>query len=866
MVLKSMSQRLYEYQTYSNQILEILRLVPKSAIPQENWLPEDLSLTMTQFEQHAQAIADKCDDPITIGIMGEFSGGKTLLLGGLIGYAGLLPTGNAATTGNITAIHLVQQPEYQKTEVSEAIVHYLSEAGVKDCLIYMLAEAQKLFPETQRAALDGLIKGLEQTGQIQLDLILNWCKQAWSPESAKTRYLIYEIVTFLQTYQAYGSQIEGRNYSLKLPVLEAGLKFNAPISNILEKPFRELLKTLECWESSTSPSAYDLRNSFSLIRRIDLTVKISKEIWDLSALKGTNDFILLDCPGLGSESSRVRDSFLALRELREAQTILLLLDSMKPGNMAASEIRNQLEADRNQLEQNRDFDLRDRIIVVGGRFDLLSLSEAEKQQLSELCSADKDAEKLSPQKVYDELDSLNRLVISAGNLTSETKNIVLASPLYGLAKLAKRSQFEVCSEKFLPELDKSYQEQDVFMRDQWQTLSDRLISGSLQQQLSSYVEDGGISRLRLLITEHVAKHGMKLFLEDIERKKSKCREKQLELQRILERVPQYIPPVEDPNFLALRNTIQSLVSIYRQFSYEVEIQSMLKNCHGVAISDVVKNELINRIFDWTEWRRILNKTRKGVVVLPREEEEDLDGGMFPGMVQETKEFIPTQSDHFYELFVNTLDEMKLYIHKQSQDAIACLISDLAQRVEPDSINLIDFVNSDTEARIRKQGNATETNLFIVLSVSLNPRQLEEQIIQKIQTNALIEALDTENAFPLARNQDSWHPNGQVFHWSPDKKFQSSLPFHHQVMVTRIRDEMIASASLHLNQVVSEVSQNAKSEVCKRADLIVTKLQDLLKFEHEELLRDIASADKSSKTSMPAWLEPLSKISSIVYPS
>jgi len=66
-----------------------------------------------------------------------------------------------------------------------------------------------------------------------------------------------------------------------------------------------------------------LQNSFPLIRRVDIEVKISREIWDVS---GAAKFMLLDFPGLGAANSGARDTFLSLRELAEVQTILVLLN------------------------------------------------------------------------------------------------------------------------------------------------------------------------------------------------------------------------------------------------------------------------------------------------------------------------------------------------------------------------------------------------------------------------------------------------------------------------------------------------------------------------------------------------------------
>lgn len=105
----------------------------------------------------------------------------------------------------------------------------------------------------------------------------------------------------------------------------------------------------------TSLTTSLIRLTFPLIRQCEVTVNISKKIWDLSPVKGQNDFVLIDFPGLGAETSGVRDAFLCLRELEDVQTILILLNANKPGAGEAQEIFN--------LMQQHHADLQNRVLV-----------------------------------------------------------------------------------------------------------------------------------------------------------------------------------------------------------------------------------------------------------------------------------------------------------------------------------------------------------------------------------------------------------------------------------------------------------------------------------------------------------------------
>ena len=77
--------------------------------------------------------------------------------------------------------------------------------------------------------------------------------------------------------------------------------------------------------------------------------------------------------------------------------------------------------------------------------------------------------------------------------------------------------------------------------------------------------------------------------------------------------------------------------------------------------------------------------------------------------------------------------------------------------------------------------------------------------------AKIKAITPEIIFPLAR-QDEKHNIGQIFDWAPERNQNLSRSANHQLFVLRLRDEITASASLHLVQYVSEVNQQVNTEI------------------------------------------------------
>ncbi|MBR8833104.1 MAG: dynamin family protein [Stigonema ocellatum SAG 48.90 = DSM 106950] len=842
-------EQLHRYKEYGESVLQSLELVSQNPPPKENWVPSSIHESIQRLQQSAQRTVQLASSPVKIGIMGEFSSGKTLLLGSLIGYADALPVSETPTTGNVTAIHLVPQQDFQTTKVGNFTVEYLSHEGVKECLHFMLEEAQKRVKAAEVSLAElATLKSLQLTTVVDTDHILTWCEQVWNQtQSLELRSLLRELVVFVRTYKMYGEHICGRRYQIDNTTGHKGLTLAEPPMNILELTFDRLPPAPKLWETFTQPSAKDLHNSFSLIRRIDITVTVSKEIWNLSSLQGTNEFILLDFPGLGSADSGVRDAFLSLRELSDVQTILLLLNGRYPGGITAAKIRSMLERDKGQ-------NLKDRIIVGVGRFNQLPLGRNDERAMDDLLSEPL----LSEEELLDRLGILQLTMASASNLTTEKKNIVLLSQLYGLTKQAELSSLvQVCSPEFLPELDKPNKPEESDLRQKWQQLSEMLpTSSTLHKQLSDYAEDGGIGRLRSLLKEHVAVHGMKQLLEDTQRAAEIVRKEQGHLKNLLQEIPAYIPIVESPAFLTLREAIENLVTTYRQFQEDLEKQPILKNRNGVAVSDVVKDELTNKIFfDWSEWTLLFDRTKNGTIALTKTEsffEED-----------EVDDFIPTKSDDFYPAFVQTINEMQGFAHHCTIEAVTDLFSKLSNDVaiERDKLNTI--LLPDKEQNIEKKFGRNQVRLFRNLLRGIDPvNKWQKLIIQHSGLALSVPPINAEALFPLAR-KDDLHSSGQIFDWSPDKQFLvPPRPFNHQIVVLRLRDEITSSSGLHLIQYVSQLTKQVKSSFSQALKEIIDNLQELLKSKHEPLLRYIASAEESTSPSTPPWLDNLGQIPTI----
>ncbi|MCU0516403.1 MAG: dynamin family protein [Oscillatoria sp. Prado101] len=202
-------EKLRQFKEYGESVLQKLDSVPMRPSLQENWVPASLDDCLARLRDAANKTVEQASSPVKIGVMGEFGAGKTLLLGSLIGYADALPVSANPTTGNVTAIHIAQQDGFHTTQVHAFKVEYLDRQGVKDCLRFMLEEAEKRavaaqIPSQQLAAL----KSLNPQDAGVWDGLLSFCEGAWnSSKNLELRYLLRELVLCARTYKAYEAAI-----------------------------------------------------------------------------------------------------------------------------------------------------------------------------------------------------------------------------------------------------------------------------------------------------------------------------------------------------------------------------------------------------------------------------------------------------------------------------------------------------------------------------------------------------------------------------------------------------------------------------------------------------------------------------------
>jgi hypothetical protein len=840
-------EKLDRFQKYGESILRKIDSVPQQPSKQEDWVPASLDDCLIHLRKAAEKTVELATSSVKIGVMGEFSSGKTLLLGSLIGYADALPISENPTTGNVTAIHLKPQEDFATTEVGNFTVEYLTHDEVNECLRFMLKEANR---RTIAAGLSAIPQEKLKTWND----ILSLCEELWnSSKNLELRYLLRELVLFVRANNSYGAAMCGRRYDIDATTARDGLTLADQPMAIQTLNFEDLPPThIRLPNAPQRLPTKLLQNSFPLIRRVDIEVKISKQIWDLSGSQGTSEFILLDFPGLGAANSGVRDTFLSLRELAEVQTILVLLNGKSPGSDRANKIFTMMQ------QQRPGQDLKDLILVGVGRFDQLPLeSEGGERQLDSLIDDKTDNNPLNESTVCQQLKVLQTTIDGASAFTTQKERILLLSPLLGLADLAKRSsKVKAGSPEFLADLDyPDYLDRSNRLQEKWGRLSERLLESDsrspLGRQLSYFAQDGSIAKLRELIQTHVATHGFKQLYEDTRRAANALHQQQDNLKKILEEIQeQGIPMADSQSFLDLRFAVETLDKTYRKFQKQLG-KEPLKDKRGITVSDVVKDELTFRILNWSQWTLLFNKANNGMISLT--ESKGAAGKLFD-RGNKVNSSLPTKSDDFYPAFEKTIQELEDFARDRIRQAVVDLLSKLSNQIGKERDRLREILHPEQEQEIQEKFGDEDADLFYKLLLGCDPNQWQEAIISEVSSKD--KSSVPANMFPLAR-QDDKHNIGQIFDWAPERSQSNPRTANHQLLVLRLRDEITASASLHLVQYVSEVNQQVNAELEGILDQIVPCLQNISK--KEALLRYIATEESQINAEIPTWLQIISDI-------
>ncbi|MCX4671951.1 dynamin family protein [Streptomyces sp. NBC_01381] len=488
-----------DYAQWAVKMLEALDRAPSDG----STVDRELHAGREELRAAAAKLLSEARGPLSIGVVGEFSAGKSLLIEALLGLPGLLSVSDVATTGNVTAIHVGQSKDDDRgSSLKRRAVVYCTAAEVAELMAHLYGKLEELAP------LEGLpgqrLEALRaaRPGPSGWEPLVEWCGRFGSGlHGARMRSVAAEV-ELLHTAHEIGAPMLGRRYDLS--DAQAKRAMSLPGVKLEEGGSSRALPTTDV-EGHRIPDDV-LAACVPLIRRVELRVGVPPGIWDL---EGVGALTLMDFPGLNSPESGERDRFLSRRELRDIHTVLVLMNGQRGPVANEQDFFDMLrEPTADGRERRPDKELRESLLVAGGRFDQMPVDQ------SALKAALLDsAEPLKEQRLRGLPDTavLDKIVEAAQRLlpVGQRKQLVLLSAMVGLDRLARSPGVRVDEDlraRLLPGVEERTQITEL-----WAKVGARLEAddpgSSLSTALREFAHDGGIDLLRRQFTRHAKKYG-----------------------------------------------------------------------------------------------------------------------------------------------------------------------------------------------------------------------------------------------------------------------------------------------------------------------------------------------------------------------
>ncbi|MEU5998333.1 hypothetical protein ABZ837_10925 [Streptomyces sp. NPDC047197] len=499
------------YVQWAVGMLEALDRAPSDGSAEDR----ELHAGREEFRAAVAQLLREARGPLSVGVVGEFSAGKSLLIEALLGLPGLLSVSDVATTGNVTALHIGQLTGGERTSrLDGRAVVYCTAAETAELMTHLHGRLEELAPlegppDQRSQALHAARPGPDGWAPL-----VEWCGRHGSALHGARMRAVAAEVELLHTAYEVGTPMLGRRYELS----EAQAKRAMSLPGVKLEAGGGDSPALRVKEGEGHRIPDDvLAACVPLIRRVELRVGVPRGIWDLA---GARALTLMDFPGLNSPESGERDRFLSRRELRDIHTVLVLVNGQRGPVAQEQDFFDMLrEPTADGRERKSDKVLRESLLVAGGRFDQMPVDP------SALKAALLDSpERLKEQRLRGLPDTavLDKIVEAAHRLlpAGQRKQLVLVSAMVGLDRLA-RSQGVQLDEALRARL-RSGAEERLQITELWAKAAARLAAddpGSpLSTALREFAEDGGLDLLRRQLTQHAEKYGGDIRHEAVRRR------------------------------------------------------------------------------------------------------------------------------------------------------------------------------------------------------------------------------------------------------------------------------------------------------------------------------------------------------------
>ncbi|MFF7896336.1 dynamin family protein [Streptomyces sp. NPDC007907] len=521
---------LSELEEYVRDVVAFLEALGPPQTPEEEAARETLA-------RAAAKLAARVAAPISLAVVGEFTVGKSLLLGALLGRPDLLPVEERPATGNITVLRLREGTAGTGTRLEDTSkIHFMTRDRLASCVREITRELARLLDEQLPQLKAGEVLG-------GVDLIGG--PQGWQPFLAWYRCLWGEQIPRLQRVEADLISSRFRDAALELLRIrdaeqgQQGLLGSEPVElgtdavrRVLELPVASATpdtapapRKLTITREGVTAGGAALSDCFPLVERVEQVVEVDPAFWPLGDLLSGRDVQFLDFPGVGAVGSFGRDRNLSRQALQDIHSILLVLPAHHLPSDIALDFWQMLAADGRSQEA-----LGTAALLVANQFDRIVVPALDAGQPGGAGLG--------------RVDSLNSLEAFAPKITGQGDNreqIFLASAVNGL--LLEQQPWERASEQTRDVIRDAAERLADIHRPTWHEFAAHLEQdrpdSRWPQRLRAYEEAGGLDAIRRGVERHLARHG---DAHRLERAHSAQRDLDLALRAYRRAAPRDEPP------------------------------------------------------------------------------------------------------------------------------------------------------------------------------------------------------------------------------------------------------------------------------------------------------------------------------------
>jgi hypothetical protein len=755
-------------------------------------VPAECAAQRDELKELADLVVKEIDEPLRIGIVGEFSAGKSLLLGVLVGKPDLLPTGMEPMTGNVTELRfLPARDNAARTGVSRVEVRFFSRTDADQLDAAILAE---LRTAAVRANIgDVALAEFDAQCGSWTPKFRDWCARTARQHYSELGKLIRELAMLRDASTAAPGWL-GRSVSISGDQLKAILEIRFP-------GVRDGLPSTPAADSVPfTPSPDDSRLSavFPLVSRVILDIALPSDAWPVAGRVGDQGFMLLDFPGIGGANSKARDLFLTRRGLEDVHTILVLVNAGRAGGQIPDTFYGflrELDGGRGDGAAAADR-LSSRIVYCAGRFDELQPPKALINDPFDTTGVTVDGLLTACRPLAALLESGHQPGLAAMRAFVSS---VLAITRLGLGPVPADLDVE------------RYRGQAGQDAEAWREIAVSLranaAGGELASGLLGYAADGGVAELRRLLDQHVDDNGLKLRTEKAQHRLDELDE----LKARLENALRASTPPSEPDSPGVRATAVARDLRRRQQGLvkqaaQLRDAAQLKLPTGWSVREDVQRKAADVVMAWPEWEAIFESVRNNVVT-PRMREviadpfaiDDTPGEDAPAAAGTG---LPQRLGEFQEAFSRACEDLRGYAREQALAGARRWLED--QSTAPDARDLQRRAEAllDAGARERLGKIPTLPSLNTAIDRILRPNAIAAGLEHNARRADPQPA--AAPAFPMRPRQLTRWADGTP----PDDLLR------HFIRVSLLRSALIAS-----------VSDYAQGCLDAMDDWIATQLQD-----------------------------------------